>query len=280
MKRHAKYLKSSQSGFSTVELLIGVIIIGILVAIIAPIITNRTREARITAANADLEHIANAMAQVVIDTGYVVRLFVLDDAADLDNVGFELPRPAASLDRIDGFADEDDSLVYWDESKFLIHPKTHEYIDNAANIFVGLIPETGFEPSLAITRWRGPYLTWQRDSQLPQITKADTDTSFDDIGDDPWSNNYLFFTRLGLVREVTSETTGEGVNTNFPTNDQLGDMVESVDINGENYECKIFGQFTILSMGPDGLPGGEKERSEIPPPDKLFGTGDDLIRHF
>ena len=69
---------------------------------------------RITAAISDLEHIANAEERVVIDTAYVVRLFVLDDvqAAEDPAVGFELPRPVASADRIDGFVDEEDS-VYW-----------------------------------------------------------------------------------------------------------------------------------------------------------------------
>ena len=49
-----------QSGFTMVELLIAIIIIGILVAIIVPVLSNRASDARIAAAKADLEAIANA----------------------------------------------------------------------------------------------------------------------------------------------------------------------------------------------------------------------------
>jgi type II secretory pathway pseudopilin PulG len=273
MKRQPKYpAKTAQSGFSTVELLIGVIIMGILVAIIVPIVTNRTREARITAANSDLERIASAMERVVIDTGYVVRLFVLDDSMEGDGVGFELPRPYTSVDRFDGFSDQQYS-VYWDPDKFFINPRTHDYVRGGLAILTTLTPETNFEGSSALTSWRGPYLTWQRDSELPLIAKADLrDTAFDDIGDDPWGNNYLLFTRDGLVREVNSETSGADTGILDPTSAEVGDIVVTVTIGGIAYDTEIFGEFTVLSMGPDGQPGVDTDRR--------FGAGDDLIRHF
>ncbi len=271
MKRQAKYLANNgRSGFSTIELLIGVIIMAILVAIIAPIVTDRTREARIAAANSDLENIVNAEERTIIDTGYVVRLFVLDDVPAEDGIGFELPLLAG--DRIDGFADERDS-AYWDQTKFFIDPKTHIYNREGDVILNGLIPETNFRPSISITSWHGPYLTWQRNSELPEITNNDpTRTAFDDIGDDPWGNNYMLFTREGLVREVNNETSGSGSGIADPSTAELGEIVKTISIAGVDYDTELFGEFTVLSMGPDGLPGDTDDRR--------FGAGDDLVRHF
>ena len=84
-------LKKSLKGFSIIELLIAIIIIGILVAVIVPRLATRSELARQRAAKSDLEHIRNAEEHAGIDTGYYYRLYVLDDNPRGDGIGTGLP---------------------------------------------------------------------------------------------------------------------------------------------------------------------------------------------
>ena len=69
----------TNKAFSIIELLVAMIILGILVAIIVPVLASRTEQARLRKAEADLERIQNALETASIDTGYYYRIHVLDD---------------------------------------------------------------------------------------------------------------------------------------------------------------------------------------------------------
>ena len=47
---------------------------------------------------------------------------------------------------------------------------------------------------------------------------------------------------------------------------------------GISYQCDVFDRPTVLSMGPDGLPGDTTTRSTGQT--RIFGTGDDITRSF
>ena len=228
------------SGFSIIELLVAIIIIGLLIAVIVPILSMRTKEAQHGAAMSDMQHIQDAQERAGIDTGYFYRLYVLDDEWAGD--GYGLGDPA---DVRDGLLDEWANRIYQNPRSIFVDLKTGEFLINAENFYdnnIRLANETAFN-------WHGRYITWQRDRNQ------------DDIGDDPWGNNYLFFTKVGVVLEPDGE---------------IRDVYIGKD--GLSYDAKVFDRPTILSLGPDGLPGSGRD----PVSGQLtnFGDPDDLKRQF
>jgi len=258
----------SDNAFTMVELVIAVIIIAILVAITVPILQERAAQAKMSAARADMENIAAAQERAILDTGYMYRLFVLDDIPGTEAAkAINDPRVGQ-----DAFGNEvpRDQVQTVNMDNFFIDPRTGEFIDdvNAADIlFERIAAETAYDIGLGGS-WNGPYVTWQRDTERP------TDTTItlrgDDIPNDPWGNNYILFTRYGVVWEplpAATDLTTPG--TPPPANDN---MQSPVNLGDASYNFKRFDRPTILSMGPDGLPGGSADRT--------FGMGDDLVRQF
>ncbi|GAB4321738.1 MAG: hypothetical protein Kow0059_16540 [Candidatus Sumerlaeia bacterium] len=246
---------SRHTAFSIVELLVAIIILGILVAIIVPRLASRTELARLRKAQADLEMIQNAQERASIDTGYLYRLYALDDNPDGDGIGY-----GAINDVNDGIKDEHLNTVIANPVQMFIYPSgsnVGQLVDpgRAAALYVTLSNnETGFN-------WNGPYVTYQADK-----TNLNANNFPDNIPDDPWGNNYLFFTREGLVQEFDD-------NTGAP----VGQIVVTYQAtNGASYDTRVFDRATILSMGPNGLPGDGSTSG----PDARFGRGDDLFRSF
>ncbi len=232
--------KQIKYGFTLIELLIAVIIIGVLAAIIVPVLANRAADARETAAIKDLEAIAQAQAQVAIDIGYFVRLYVLDDTTGTDTIG------TGPGDIIDGFQDE----------------VAHQNAGNFDDIFINSTYDNPLasgrqEPDgrrirdriLALKSWKGPYLNASRKAgwQAPDLI-LDPPYSWG-VPVDPWGNPYILFTQFGRMEELQ----GIGAMEITPAD-------------------KVFDRPTILSLGPDGLRGDGGATD--------YGTGDDLVRHF
>ena len=238
-------LKKAFRGFSIIELLIAIIIIGILVAIIIPRLATRAEQARIRAAESDLEEIRKAEEHAGIDTGYYYRLYVLDDNRGGDGYGW-----GNSNDVNDGLWDEPINMVAMNPTRMYINDTTGDiYPDISASIiFTRMIQnETAFN-------WNGRYITWHKDSNR------------NDIPDDPWNHDYLFFTPAGLVTGgLVLEPDGVVIPTcSVDTNGNV--------VSGGDYNCRVFDRFVILSLGANGLPGSG--------PGSNFGTGDDIIQKW
>ncbi len=62
-----KALPAKQHGFTLIEIMVVVVILGILAALVAPNILGRTGEARITAAKSDINSISNALDLYKLD---------------------------------------------------------------------------------------------------------------------------------------------------------------------------------------------------------------------
>jgi prepilin-type N-terminal cleavage/methylation domain-containing protein len=242
-------LKKAFRGFSIIELLIAIIIIGILVAIIVPRLATRSEQARIRAAESDLEEIRKAEEHAGIDTGYYYRLYVLDDNPGGDGYGW-----GSIYDVNDGILDEAGGLfpaygTYGNNQTknniqyIFINVNDGQLNPSANAIYSKLLGnETAFN-------WNGRYITWHKDSNR------------NDIPDDPWNHDYLFFTPAGLVLEpygVVIPTCSVDTNGNV--------------VSGGDYNCKIFDRFIILSLGANGLPGDG--------PGTNFGNGDDIIQKW
>ncbi|MCD6386482.1 prepilin-type N-terminal cleavage/methylation domain-containing protein [Candidatus Sumerlaeota bacterium] len=234
-------LKNMIKGFSVVELLIAVIILGVLVAIIVPRLATRTELARKKSALVDLENLQNAEERAAVDTGYFYRLYVLDDTSGGDGYGF-----GDTDDIIDGVRDEQYTSYYSNNTQIFIDVTTGEFKTNYTYLYNLLAKnETAFG-------WNGPYINWNRDlvnsDGQPEPSRPN---NADDIPDDPWGHNYLLFTPQGLI----DEPEGQFVTTFMGS------------------DTTVFDRMTLLSLGPNGLPGDGT-------PGAKFGTGDDLLRQF
>ncbi len=237
-------VRQRADGFTIIELLISVIIIGILVAVIIPVYITRADEARLSACQQDLDALQTAQQHAAIDTGYFYRLYVLDDVRGGDGV------PASNLtaDRIDGIADEqlrtdvlNPKLLFIDTQSGLVLAAGSAIFDRmAAN-------ETAFN-------WNGPYINVPRKVGLKNPV-AGVPAG---IPLDPWGNPYLFFTKEGLVRDREGD-----ISTTY------------IGLDGNSYATTRFDRPTILSLGPNGLPGNGAGSTE-----PHFGQGDDLYRQF
>ncbi len=63
-------LKNKQSGFTLIEIMVVVVILGILSALIVPNVISRPDEARVTAARAEIQQIGNALELYRLDNGF------------------------------------------------------------------------------------------------------------------------------------------------------------------------------------------------------------------
>lgn len=67
--KHALLAKRRNRGFTLLELMVVVVIIGVLAALIAPTVLHRAEEAKVTAAKADIAAINNALKLYKLDNG-------------------------------------------------------------------------------------------------------------------------------------------------------------------------------------------------------------------
>ena len=239
MRHHGRYRNAS--GFSIIELLIAIIIIGILVAVIIPVLMNRAEEARVAAAESDLEQLQAAEERAAINTSYVYRFYVLDDTSGLGD-GLGTPNP---LDIQDTIGDERLNTAVVFPTRMFIDINTQDFRPDYANLYGRLtLNETTFG-------WQGPYINYHH--------LRDIDNN--DLPEDPWGEEYLLFTRLGFVDQY------QGVirDTYF------------FFIPEENREIVLIGEFfdrfTVLSLGPNNRPGDGTGNAR-------FGTDDDIYRQF
>lgn len=266
-----------RAGFSIIELLVAIIIIGILVAVLLPVISSRTEQARLARAQSDLQNLSESMERVGVDTGYYVRLFALNDRLRGDGVAFNRALPADLADRADGITDyltsvPPDFLRFQGtptNNSLFIDPETGLYATTTRDSVINrlLSNETIFDGSVA---WFGPYINWQKDNNL-----YDNVVARDGIPDDPWGNDYILFTRRGMVLEPT----GEIVDTN------VGVQVSGGFNQGGSYPTEVFDRPCIMSLGPNGLPGAGNAvvTTNLRPGDTAgddFGDADDLYHVF
>lgn len=249
-------------GFSIIELLVAIIIIGILVAVLIPAISNRAEQARQAAVQADLTNLVDAMERAQLDTGYYVRLFALNDFLQGDGVAFNR---GFNDDRIQGLTDYRTTIAqpfidFPTNNSLFIDPETGDFAVLNRDQFIDrlLVAESRYDGS---TSWQGPYINFRRDSNIYNGVKAP-----DGIPDDPWGNNYLLFTRAGMVIEPAGR-----VESTVAYSPALNAFV-----GGSTYDALIFDRPVLLSLGPNGLPGNGITGS----PEEEFGQGDDFFRTF
>jgi len=251
------------AGFTIIELLIAVIILMILVMIIIPRISNRTKQAKISACLSELKELAEAERRLEIDYGYYGRLYILDDVSGGDQIA-NGNISVTPKDVIDGIADEDPSTI---TVGTVPNPNRQNYFIYVASDPLDPNDGTLVPNSYDIideTRYTGPYINYRREMHV--IPDNDT-TDLMDIPLDPWNSPYLLFTKLGLIDEFSSTQfqLRNGPTTTVATNGD-GQILATVD-------TAIFDRLTILSLGPDRMIGDGNVDND------RFGEGDDLLIH-
>jgi prepilin-type N-terminal cleavage/methylation domain-containing protein len=262
--------RRTHRGFSIIEILIAVIIIGILTLVLVPTLLNRAQNAKITACQDEVERLAEAERRCAIESGYLARLFVLDDVPGGDNYGWLDP-----ADRIDGFLDErlnsDLFRVLVTGEGLFLPPYSHlrVFIDYTTHEWRDLSLQS--ETAQTGLTWTGPYFSIRRDGAKPlaAINTAQESSNLYNIPDDPWGHDYLLFMPRRIVNLVVSggivaEPRGE-ILTQWTHYDGNG-LTYTVD------SVAVFDRPTILSMGPNGIPGDATT--------PIFGKGDDVFLSF
>lgn len=228
------------AGYSIIELLIAIIIIGILVAVIIPVLMRKAEEARVRAAESDLEHLQAAEERASINARYVYRFYVLDDV-----IGGDGSFAPLNLADVDGIRDEQYNTIMAVPTRIFIDIKTGLFVSDYASLYAQMTNnETAFG-------WAGPYVNFH---QL-------RDVNHNDLPEDPWGEEYLLFTPVGVVDQSAGVVLRD---TYF----FAGDVGTSVPLLGP-----FFDRFTVLSKGPNRLPGDGTSSAR-------FGTDDDLMRQF
>lgn len=120
---------SSQSGFTLIEIMVVVLILGLLAALVVPKIVGRTDEARVTKAKADIKAIEAALNLFKIDNGFYPT------SAEGLNALVQAP-PRAKRWNPDGYLD-----------KVPVDPWSSEYIyqSDGRRIIVGSMGADGVE---------------------------------------------------------------------------------------------------------------------------------------
>jgi len=293
MKTTARRLVPSgrRLGFTIVEVVMAFIIIGILTLVLTPVLINRSKEAKVNAAMQDLQSLADAEERAANDTGYLYRVYVLNDtrgigiqsipAAVAGPNEFALPsnRPNSILGNgiLNGTWNGISGTNMYANPAYIFISQTQpcSFLDATSqqNIWkVMASNETSFN-------WNGPYLNWHRDLNR------------NDWPDDPWGNDYLFFTANGVIYppdrspqhpdEQNGSTSGGASTTGSSGITSGGFMVLGPIVTLSNGSQKqfqaqyVFDRPTFLSLGPNGLPGnGSTDINDG------YGKGDDLIYQF
>lgn len=250
-------------GFSIVEIVVALLIIGVLTLILIPIYNTQVEKSRLAACDSDLERIADAQTRACIDLSYYLRVFALDDV-----------RTLGASNSIDAeFSNGEFANVADNANKLLnifIDPRTGMFSTTAASKYYSKWNNnsaSGVPPTMEILDWNGPYLAIQRDEATtvpltnwtiptPDFTKV----HIKGIPNDPWGNDYLFFTKAGLLIEP------DGVFVSTYNYRDAGGTVWPLN-------CLVFNRPTILSLGPNGAPGDPASAYQ-------FGQGDDRYRSF
>lgn len=256
-----------RGGFTAIEIAMVAAVIAILSLIALPIFRNRVEDAKIAAAQADLNALMKAEQVVKADTDAYARL------EDLDNVALNgyLAAPALGVDK---------------EVPFFryVNPSPAISPDPDSRDLMTQLERQQFAGTENNPKWRGPYIAFQRsilyedlknggvvNNQMMFSESADEyaaiqDRSGDGLFDsdqsripvDPWGNPYLF----------------------FPPN---GNSADPTATNG------AYSSAVIYSMGPDGMPGdggvGAAQYTRgytitNPTATDRLGAGDDLMVEF
>ena len=251
MRRHES--TKQNAGFTSVEIAMVASVIAIIALLILPLFRNRSEEAKLVAAQDELQSLAKALLLVEADTGQLFRLQDLDNAQSASDAlgtirpGFDVPIAWSDFRGV-GF-------IPWIT------------LSEAQRIRL-LPPTSGGGATVGASYWRGPYLAFPR-STTYQILFTQR----------PW----VFNSNGGPIYNVTAAdgypAPGGGViddpQDRFPI-DPWGSPYIFINLAETGYGPRL-----LYSMGPNSIPGNTTNPLAPGPYDSRFtggelGTGDDI----
>ncbi len=244
-------ITGDERGFTILEVVIAMIIISILTLVMMPTVTNRSNQARTTAAEHDMQALAEAESRASIDMGYYVVPWRLNNVI------------ASSQETYLNTRSDDQTLLgYTGFDDMFINTVSLDVPGNVNQLYESFIDdETAFG-------WRGPYLNFRKDD------------NGNNWPDDPWGNDYLLFTKAGGMfppdPPVGTDDADDGFVITGPDYiDNNGATVTGISpLNG------IFDRPTWISLGPNGLPGNGSTPVVDETSQGFYGNGDDLVLPF
>lgn len=184
--RNIHSFRIQDKGFTILEVLIVVIIIGVLVAVAISRYTQRTDEAKINTARSEMQMFAKAEQAIEIDTGYYVGLRVLNDVHSLQPFN---------------------DLMGWREYPIENEPG---FAISTSGAWADIAPNAWYNYQLA-PDWKGPYMEFKQkgaqSSLLGVYTNdvlpaANPETKYG-IPLDPWGSPYRFYGPINTIRDNT-----------------------------------------------------------------------------
>ncbi len=234
--------KSLRRGVTLTELIVVVAIVGILTTLIVPVAVNRSRQARIVAAQQDIRQLVDGLEACAAIHGYYVPLQVLDDQNIYRD---ELPGGLVSADSIHEEPNPD--LLYLIDPMVPVDDQAGNQ-DTLNDINVPRIADM-------IQNWTGPFVEFRHVYEDANRQPDDQYFVSYDYPLDPWGQPYRLYTAAGVAgrsqarqEDVDPDIWGNG---NVFTNEILG--------GGQDSEFMRFDRFAVVSWGPDQRPDSQYE---------------------
>jgi type II secretory pathway pseudopilin PulG len=237
------------------ELIVVVAIIGILTTLIVPVAVNRSRQARVVAAQEDMRQLVDGLEACASIHGYYVPFQVLDDQNIFQS---ELPGGLIVADSI--HTEFNPSQLY------LIDPmrpvQEQAGLQNTLNdINVPRIADL-------LQNWAGPFVEFRHVYEDATIQPDQQSYVSYDYPLDPWGQPYRLYTPLGVAGGAQAQS--ENLNPDEWGNGTI--FTNELRSGGQDQRFMRFDRYAIVSWGPDQRPD---TYTEI-----IDKTGDDLYITF
>jgi prepilin-type N-terminal cleavage/methylation domain-containing protein len=232
-------------GTTLTELLVVLVIISLLATIAVPVYVNKSRQAQVAVARAEIREIAQALQQCAILHGFIVPLQMLDDLAP----GLRGGASSVPVDDLDNYPNLGSGV-------YLVDPIGD--ITNQVGNQLTLAERLGNSRAMDLYEtWAGPFLSSQRVyGEDPNREAQESDVRRDYLLD-PWGQPYRLYSPIGMVGSGAEST-----DPNSWNNDTTFDGM--LTRNDDRFD-----RFAIVSFGPDTTSGSRDNN-----PDDV---GDDVV---
>ncbi|HPS01000.1 MAG TPA: type II secretion system protein [Candidatus Sumerlaeota bacterium] len=235
--------RSLRRGVTLTELIVVVAIIGILTTLIVPVAVNRSRQARVVAAQEDMRQLVDGLEACAAIHGYYVPLQVLDDQNMYQN---ELPAGLTVVDSI--HTEFNPSQLYLIDPMRPVSEQAGGLQNTLNDITVPRIADM-------IQNWAGPFVEFRHVYEDPDIQPDQQRYVSYDYPLDPWGQPYRLYTPLGVAGGAQAQS--EAVDPTEWGNGTI--FTNELRSGGQDQRFMRFDRYALVSWGPDQRPDTQYE---------------------